>query len=94
LSEFPQQLLRNIAFAHKLKAEGENAVVVALVRDRDTTDVERWVERCLAETAGVGFRRATWEELYRGLTGDDTRLERLRLYMENKSYMLPQAFAI
>lgn len=94
LREFPQQLLRNIAFAHKLKEEGEQAIVVALVRENDPNDIEKWVVRCLAETADVRFRRATWEALYRALDRDEARLEQLRLYMENKSYGLRQAFAL
>ena len=50
LRDFPLLLLRTIAFAHKLKAEGEQAVVVALVRESDPAAVERTVGRCLAET--------------------------------------------
>jgi len=94
LREFPQQLLRNVAFAHKLKGEGEHAMVVALVRDNDPTEIERWVGRCLAATADVSFRRETWEALYRALDPDQANLEQLRLYMENKSYGLRQAFAL
>jgi hypothetical protein len=94
LREFPQQLLRTIAVAHKLKGQGERATVVALVREHDPTDIERWVGRCLAETSDVSFRRATWEGLYRALDPDRSSLEQLRLYMENKSYGLRQAFAL
>ncbi len=92
--EFPQRLLRNVAFAHRLKGDGEHAAVVALVRENDRTDVERSVGRCLAETVDVGIRRATWESLYRALDPDEAGLRQLRLYMENKSYGLRPAFAL
>ena len=69
LRDFPLLLLRTITFAHELRAEGEQAVVVALVRESDPAAVERTVGRCLAETADVGFRRVTWEALYRALPG-------------------------
>ncbi len=75
LREFPQQVLRNIALAHNLKAEGEHATVVSLVRENDPTNIEKWVGRCLAATADVGFRRATWEGLYRALDPDHAGLE-------------------
>ena len=94
LRELPERLLRTIAFAHTLTGEGEHAMVVALVRASDAADVEKWVGRCLAETADVGFRRATWESVYRGLDPGDARLEPLRLYLENKSYGLRPAFAL
>ncbi len=94
LREFPQQLLRNIAFAHKLRGQGEHAAVVSLVRENDPTDIEKWVGRCLTETADVDFRRATWEALYRALDPDDAGLEQLRVYMKNKSYGLRPAFAL
>ena len=94
LREFPEQLLRNIALAHNLKAEGEHATVVSLVRENDPTTIEKWVGRCLAATADVRFRRATWEGLYRALDPDHAGLEHLRRYMENKSYGLRPAFAL
>ena len=74
LRDFPLLLLRTIALAHRLRAEGEQAVVVALVRESDPAAVERTVGRCLAETADVGFRRVTWETLYRALP-DEPELE-------------------
>jgi hypothetical protein len=94
LREFPQQLLRTIAFAHNLKDQGEHATVVSLVRENDSGRIEKWVGRCLSATADVGFRRATWEALYRALDPDNAGLEHLRHYMENKSYGLRPAFAL
>ncbi len=93
LRDFPLLLLRTIAFAHRLKGPGEQAVVVALVRETDPAAVEQSVGRCLAETADVSFRRVTWETLYRALP-DEPELEALRLYLENKSYGLRPAFAL
>lgn len=90
--EFPEQLLRNIALAHKLRADDQNAIVISLVRESDAPNSEKWVGRCLTETADAAFRRSTWETLYRALDPDDARLEQLRLYLENKSYGLRPAF--
>ena len=64
------------------------------MRENDPTDIEKWVGRCLAETADVGFRRATWEALYRALDPDRRRARALRHYLENKSYGLRPAFAL
>ena len=64
------------------------------MRESDPADVERWVGRCLAETADVGFRRVSWESLYRALDPAEPKLEPLRLYLENKSYGLRPAFAL
>ena len=94
LRNFPPLLLRTIALAHKLRADGEQAVVVALVRESDPADVEKWVGRCLSETADVGFRRVTWEALYRALVPGEPSLGPLRAYLENKSYGLRPAFAL
>jgi len=93
LRDFPPLLLRTVAFAHKLRADGEQAVVVALVRESDPAPVERWVGRCLAETADVAFHRVTWETLYRSLP-EEPELEPLRLYLESKSYGLRPAFTL
>ena len=92
--DFPHELLTTIAFAHRLKAEGEQAVVVALSRESERAGVEKWVGRCLAETADVGFRRVTWESLYRALDPAEPKLATLRSYLENKSYGLRPAFAL
>ena len=72
----------------------EQAVVVALVRASESADLERWVGRCLADTADVAFRRVTWESLYAALDPDDEVLAPLREYLENKSYGLRPAFAL
>ena len=93
LRNFPPLLLRTIALAHKLRADGEQAVVVALVRESDPAPVERWVGRCLAETADVAFHRVPWETLYRSLP-EEPELEPLRLYLESKSYGLRPAFTL
>jgi hypothetical protein len=92
--DFPHELLTTIAFARRLKAEGEQATVVALSRKSERAGVEKWVGRCLAETADVAFRRVTWETLYRALDPDEPKLAPLRRYLENKSYGLRPAFAL
>ncbi len=94
LRDIPPLLLRTIAIAHSLKTDGEQALVIALVRESDTADVERRIGRCLAETADVGFRRATWESLYRALDPADPSLGSLRRYLEEKSFGLRPAFAL
>jgi len=92
--DFPHELLATIALAHRLRAEEEQAVVVALARESELVGVEKWVGRCLAESADVAFRRVTWESLYRALDPTDPKLEPLRAYLENKSYGLRPAFAL
>jgi len=94
LRDVPPLLLRTLAIAHSLRANGERAVVIALVREIDTADVERRVDRCLAGTAEVEFRRVTWESLYRALDPADPALEVLRRYLERKSFGLRPAFAL
>ena len=92
--DLPHRTLETIAFAHHLKDEGEQAVVVALVRACESTDLERQVGRCLVETADVAFRRFTWESLFAALDPHDAALAPLRAYLENKSYGLRPAFAL
>ena len=92
--DIPPLLLRTIALAHLLREDGEQALVVALGRESDRADVERKVSRCLAASAEVGFRRGTWESIYRALDPDDGRLGLLLAYLENKSLGLRPAFAL
>ena len=97
VKDLPHRTLETIAFAHQLRATGdpaEQAVVVALVRASESTDLERQVGRCLAETADVGFRRFTWESLYATLDPDDDAVAPLRAYLETKSYGLRPAFGL
>jgi hypothetical protein len=94
LRDVPPRLLRTLAIAHALRAQGERAVVIALVRESDTSDVERRVDRCLANAADVVFHRVTWESLYRALDPADPTLEALRRYLHGKSFGLQPAFAL
>jgi hypothetical protein len=94
VKDLPHRTLETIAFAHHLRAEGEQAVVVALVRASESAELERWVGRCLADTADVAFRRATWESVYAALDPGDDALAPLRAYLEDKSYGLRPAFAL
>jgi len=94
LRDVPLQILRAIAVAGELAAPGEQAVVVALMREGEGEGLERKLSRLVAETAGVGFRRATWESLYAALDPADAALAPLRAYLENKSFGLRPAFAL
>jgi hypothetical protein len=94
LRDVPPVLLRTLAIAHLLRADGERAAVIALVRESDTADLERRIDRCLAGSADVGFHRVTWESLYRALDPADPALAALRDYLENKSFGLRPAFAL
>jgi hypothetical protein len=94
VKDIPHRALETVGFAHGLKADGEQAIVVALVRSSESADLERRVGRCLADSADVGFRRATWESLYAALDPADPGLAPLRAYLEDKSYGLRPAFAL
>jgi hypothetical protein len=94
VKDLPHRTLQTIAFAHHLRSDGEQAVVVALVRASESPELERWVGRCLADTADDAFRRVTWESLFAALDADDGTLAPLRAYLENKSYGLRPAFAL
>jgi hypothetical protein len=94
VKDLPHRTLQTIAFAHQLKAGGEQAVVVALVRASESLELERWMGRCLSDTADIAFRRVTWESLYAALDPDDAAVAPLRAYLENKSYGLRPAFAL
>jgi hypothetical protein len=92
-AQFPQQLLRNIAFAYRMRERAEQAVVVALVRESDKTEIASWVTQCLMSDVPVPFRRGTWEGFYRALPVDPS-VKLLRDYLESKSVGLRPAFAI
>jgi hypothetical protein len=69
-------------------------MVVNLVRQDDEADVVERFAPHLAPDGPVGFRRATWEGLYRLplLSGGDAAP--LRRYFENKTSRLTKAFAL
>lgn len=94
LRDLPPVLLRTLAIAQSLRAGGERAAVIALVRESDTSDLERRIDRCLASSAEVDFHRVTWESLYQALDAADPALAALRDYLENKSFGLRPAFAL
>jgi hypothetical protein len=89
---FPEQLLRNVAYADAIRDPGESAVVIALVRAADSTPVESRADSCLKESAAVRVRRATWESLQTALDGAPER-NALRHYMHEKTLCLQRAFA-
>ena len=90
--EFPEQLLRNVAFADRVAREGERAHVVLLVREKELTPVEEWVLRCLSDQATTTFSRLSWEQIYRALPEADASVTKLRSYFEDKSHSLRRAF--
>jgi hypothetical protein len=90
-ASFPEQLLRNVAVAHRLAA-GERVAVVALVRQIYMPVVRNWAGRFIVDRQ-IDTRAATWEQLY-ALTNRDARLADLRLYLANKSVNLRPAFSI
>jgi hypothetical protein len=89
--QFPEQFLRNMVFADRVRGPGERAHVVALVRQLDSTPIVDWIGRCLTSDCEATYSRATWEEIYRALPPDPA-LRLLRSYFENKSYSLRPAF--
>ena len=90
-ASFPEQLLRNVAVAHRV-AKQERAAVVALVRSAYATSVQAWAADYLADDS-ILTGTATWEQLY-GLTEACEELGNLRDYMANKSVNLRPAFTL
>lgn len=91
-ARFPEQLLRNIAFASQIPTAGERAMVVALVRELDQTPIENWVKPCLTKDCAVQFRRLTWEGLYRSFPPGQRGSDLIRRYLMNKTVNLRAAF--
>ncbi len=88
---FPEQLLRNVALAHRVAGQ-ERAAVVALVREVYGPSVEAWAAGYIADDS-ILTGSATWEQLY-GLTHAREELAGLRGYMADKSVNLRPAFAL
>jgi hypothetical protein len=90
-ANFPEQLLRNVAVAHKVAGQ-ERAAVIALVRDVYAPSVGTWAAGYVADEF-IFTGSATWEELY-GLTEALEELAGLRDYMADKSVNLRPAFTL
>lgn len=90
---FPEQLLRNVAVAHAVRAAGERAVVVALVREDYASAVQDWATPYLTPAGPIAAGSGTWEQLYAALPRDDG-LAVLRGYLEDKSAELRRAFKL
>ncbi len=94
--QVPQQILRNIAFAHAMCEGQEKAMVVGLGQEMDprSADIEERVAPFLAPHCPVTFKRATWEAIFRVLPAENANpvLRRLRGYMVNKTLNLMPAF--
>jgi hypothetical protein len=90
---FPEQILRNIVLALRLAGDLEQAVVVALVRRKETKGVEELARSCLVHGVPVTIREESWESLYPAVRSDGS-LSSLARYMEDKSFRLRRAFDI
>jgi hypothetical protein len=80
-SDLPEQLLRNVLFADRLRGSDEHAVVVALTR-------------LVTDSTTVPLYHRTWEHIYNELCLREGSLESLRSYYERKSLNLQKAFAL
>jgi hypothetical protein len=90
--DVPEQLLRNILYAHHLARErGEQAIVIALTRALDA-DPAPLVRALLVKDAPVAILHMTWEKLYWAFGTGSDGLAHLRRYLERKSYRLRPAF--
>jgi hypothetical protein len=90
-ARFPEQLLRNVAVAHRV-AGPERLAVIALVREANAPSVHAWAGGYVADDSII-TGSATWEQLYR-LTAGREELAALREYMADKSVNLRRAFAL
>ena len=91
--QLPEQLLRNVAVALQVRQAREQVIVVALVRQVNASCVDVVAHRCLNDGLGVKVRLSTWEQVYSALP-ERSSLDRLRRYLEHKSFMLQPAFSI
>jgi len=92
-SQLPEQLLRNVLYAHHLtRNTGECPVVVGLTRavDRDPVHV---AHPFLTDQAAVEVVHRTWEDIHAFFVEDDG-MPGLRRYFERKSYRLRPAFRL
>jgi hypothetical protein len=89
-----EQLCRNVVFAQWLAEDGEVACVVNLVRECESRDVQARFDEHLTTAGPVRFRRATWEGLYRLPAMASADAGPLRRYLETKTNLLANAFAI
>jgi len=91
--DLPEQLLRNVLFAHLMRSSDEKAIVIALCRECDGSRAKK-LDRFLPDNAPVPIRPAYWEQIYRDITPDVPVLAPLRTYYERKSLRLGQAFNV
>jgi hypothetical protein len=90
---FPEQILRNVMLALQLAQHGEEAVVIALVRHKETRAVHDLARTCLVAGVPITVREESWESLYKAFHLDSA-LAALARYMRGKSFRLRPAFDI
>ncbi len=92
-AELPEQLLRNVLFAHHIRADGEQAAVVSVTRARDK-DPSAAVRSCLVDPGAVAIGHCTWERISNVLCAREEVLSGLCAYFERKSLSLRPAFDV
>jgi hypothetical protein len=91
--DFPEQILRNVLLGLRLAEEGEDLVVVALVRQAERRAADRLAEQCLVPGVNVRIIEEAWESLY-DVAEPDPNLVMLARYLNGKSYCLSRAFHV
>jgi len=89
-----EQLCRNVILAQRLAEDGEQPFVVNLTRESAELDVEERLAPHLNPQRPVGFRRATWEGIYRLPIMRSADALPLKTYLASKTSNLRQAFAV
>jgi len=85
-----EQLCRMAVFASHLRAEGEEVVVVNLLRRKEAKATPPAFDQHLRSDGPVRFALRTWEELAALTEGPEAAP--MRAYMQDKTYRLRPAF--
>jgi hypothetical protein len=88
--EVLQQLCRNVIFAHWLASEGEQPIVINLVRLKATNDGQLFRRHLSGH--GLQFHVRYWEDLYSLPVIQGEKASVLRSYLKNKTLNLEPAF--
>lgn len=92
-TQFPDQLLRHVAIALRIRKAAEEVIVIALVRQNEASSIDVLAHRYLNDGLAAKVRMATWEQIHRVLPQRPS-LDPVRRYLECKSYRLQPAFSI